>query len=52
RRGSVGDGPMPGGLGVGLYLSLRIIAAHGSRFEVETEPGKGSTFRFELKLVP
>jgi signal transduction histidine kinase len=51
RRGSAGDGPMPGGLGVGLYLSQRIIGAHDSRIEVESEPGKGSTFRFELKLV-
>jgi signal transduction histidine kinase len=50
RRGSV-DGPMPGGLGVGLYISQRIVEAHESRIEVDSEPGKGSTFRFELKSV-
>ena len=50
RRGSV-DGPRPGGLGVGLYISQRIVEAHESRIEVESEPGKGSTFRFELKSV-
>ena len=52
RRGSLHDGPLPSGLGVGLYLSQRIVEAHGSRIDVESEPGKGSTFRFELKSIP
>jgi signal transduction histidine kinase len=52
RRGSLHDGPLPSGLGVGLYLSQRIVEAHGSRIDVESEPGKGSTFRFELQSVP
>jgi signal transduction histidine kinase len=51
RRGSLHDGPLPSGLGVGLYLSQRIVEAHGSRIHVESEPGKGSTFRFELNPV-
>jgi signal transduction histidine kinase len=52
RRGSLHDGPLPSGLGVGLYLSQRIVEAHGSHIHVESEPGKGSTFRFELKSAP
>jgi signal transduction histidine kinase len=44
-----GDGRRSNGLGVGLYLCQRIVEAHGSTIAVESEPGKGSSFCFELE---
>jgi signal transduction histidine kinase len=40
------------GRGLGLYLSCRIVQAHGSDLSVESEPGHGATFRFTLRLAP
>ena len=36
------------GLGLGLYISREIVAAHGGRIWIESEPGRGATFIFTL----
>jgi signal transduction histidine kinase len=36
------------GSGLGLYISRRIVEAHGGSIWVESEPGLGSVFRFAL----
>jgi signal transduction histidine kinase len=37
-----------GGAGLGLAIARGLIEAHGSRLQVESVPGKGSTFWFTL----
>jgi len=39
-----------GGLGLGLYISRRIIDAHGGRITVQSREGEGATFTVELPL--
>jgi signal transduction histidine kinase len=39
------------GAGLGLYVSRHILLAHGADLAVESIPGKGSTFSFELELI-
>jgi signal transduction histidine kinase len=37
-----------GGSGLGLYISRRIIEAHGGKIWVTSEPGRGATFSFTV----
>lgn len=40
-----------GGTGLGLYICRKLVEAHGGRVGVDTEPGRGATFWFELPAV-
>ncbi|CAN5658204.1 hypothetical protein BH20ACT11_BH20ACT11_13810 [soil metagenome] len=39
------------GVGVGLYLSRRIVRSHGSDLTLDTSPGQGAVFGFELEVA-
>ncbi len=51
ERGRDERGERVPGVGLGLYLSRRLVQMHGSELTVEPRPGGGSTFAFELELV-
>jgi signal transduction histidine kinase len=39
------------GAGLGLAIARKIVEGHGGTIQVETEPGRGSTFSFALPLT-
>ena len=50
-RGRDREGRKTPGVGLGLYLSRRIVRGHGAELTVRTRPGEGSVFGFELAVV-
>ena len=50
-RGSSHQRLLIGGTGLGLYVSRRILEAHGSTVTVNSTPGEGSVFGFELEVT-
>lgn len=40
------------GNGLGVPISRHLVELHGGKFMVESEPGKGSTFRFTMPIAP
>lgn len=48
-RGRSGHGRT--GAGLGLEIVVTIAAAHGGQVELDSEPGRGSTFTLDLPLV-
>jgi signal transduction histidine kinase len=45
------DGATRRGLGLGLYIVEKIVAAHRGELAIESAPGKGTTFRVSLPLT-
>jgi signal transduction histidine kinase len=52
ERGSAATERKAAGFGLGLYLSRRILQAHGSDLLLESAPGRGTTFWFTLEKAP
>lgn len=50
-RGRDRQGKKVPGVGLGLYLSRRIVQTHGGELDVESKLGEGSVFGFDLKVA-
>ena len=50
-RGRDRSGGKAYGVGLGLYISRRIVRAHGGELKVDPAPDGGSVFWFELEVV-
>jgi signal transduction histidine kinase len=50
-RGRDAAGRAVDGVGLGLYLSRRIVRAHGGELTVESTPGHGAIFGFDLEMA-
>ncbi len=40
-----------GGTGIGLAIARSVVEAHGGQIHAQSEPGRGSTFTFELPVA-
>jgi PAS domain S-box-containing protein len=52
ERGETADEEQHAGLGLGLYICRKIIELHGGTISVDSRPGEGSTFGFEIPKRP
>ena len=51
-RADQARGRQTGGTGLGLAIVPALVSAHGGTVAVDTEPGRGATFRIALPLAP
>jgi two-component system OmpR family sensor kinase len=51
-RADQARGRQTGGTGLGLAIVSALVSAHGGTVAVDTEPGRGATFRIALPLAP